>query len=506
MKNCPNCQRPLPEDAHFCQYCGMVMPQKKKKAVWPWILLAVLLVGAAAAAALLIPGMLANNRWQEQYDLGADYLKDGEYEDALEAFLEAIEIDPEHPEAYLGAADACVAQGDLEEAERILKKGIRKTDDDDLEDALEDLEEPANIPTEMMPSDGPVPTSPMEEAAEYALRIGRHTRSGAELNYYYYDAVNSFTTAYWDYLSYFLDPTVPLDRQMYDESTDMTWADYFLEIAVDNAVTSHLLCDQADMAGFDLNREERARLDSQWESVALFASYYGYADAEEYLRAMYGSGATEESYREYLERECKRDAYYTERLRTMATLEDARAALAADSSLYSEYAGVYLVDVRHILILPTGGTYDSVTGMTSYSDAEWNAAYEKAEEIYLMWQASGSTEEAFAEFAAAYTEDYASAEAGGLYQDVYPGQMVMAFDEWCFDPGRQVGDSGIVRTEYGYHILYFCGGNDLTYQETLVLEELRAEAMSSWLEELRAGTDVELASTQGIPLDMILQD
>lgn len=507
MKQCTKCGAALTDDAQFCQYCGNVMQTKKKKVIWPWILLAVLLVAAVAAAALLIPGMLANNRWQEQYDLAAEYLEDGDYEDALEAFLEAINLDPERAEAYLGAAEAYMAQGDREEAERILKKGIRKTDDGDLEDALEDLkepDEPANIPTES-PSAGPIPMEPAVEA-EYALYVDGYTLSGVELNYYYYNAVNEFANTYWDYLSYFLDPTVPLDQQMYDESAGMTWADYFLETAVENAVSSILLCKDAEVAGFYLDREQKTQLDSLWENTQLYASYYGYVNAEEYLQAMYGPDATEESYREYLERSALSDAYYMACYQDMCTLEDARAALQADSSLYAEYAGVYLVDVRHILVIPTGGDYDSTTGLTSYSEEEWAAGYAEAEDIYRMWQESGGSEEAFAEFAAVYTEDYASAETGGLYRDVFPGQMVQAFDSWCFEAGRQVGDSGIVRTEYGYHILYFCGRGELTYQEQLVLEELRLETMTGWLEELRAGADVELGSTRYLELDLILQD
>ena len=33
--------------------------------------------------------------------------------------------------------------------------------------------------------------------------------------------------------------------------------------------------------------------------------------------------------------------------------------------------------------------------------------------------------------------------------------MVDAFDKWCFDEARQPGDHGIVKTSYGYHIMYF---------------------------------------------------
>jgi len=34
--------------------------------------------------------------------------------------------------------------------------------------------------------------------------------------------------------------------------------------------------------------------------------------------------------------------------------------------------------------------------------------------------------------------------------------MVEAFNDWCFDPAREAGDHAIVKTPYGYHIMYFC--------------------------------------------------
>jgi hypothetical protein len=35
--------------------------------------------------------------------------------------------------------------------------------------------------------------------------------------------------------------------------------------------------------------------------------------------------------------------------------------------------------------------------------------------------------------------------------------MVEEFDAWCFDANRKVGDYGLVKTTYGYHIMFFCG-------------------------------------------------
>ena len=44
--------------------------------------------------------------WQEKYDLGVRYLKDGNYEEAVIAFTAAIEIDPKNPDAYTARGGA----------------------------------------------------------------------------------------------------------------------------------------------------------------------------------------------------------------------------------------------------------------------------------------------------------------------------------------------------------------------------------------------------------------
>ena len=92
--------------------------------------------------------------WQEQYDLGQRYLSDGDYEEAVVAFLAAVEIDPKRPEAYLGAAEAYIGMDDSHAARKILREGLRQTDDPSLEEALEDIdreEETTPAPTEQQP-------------------------------------------------------------------------------------------------------------------------------------------------------------------------------------------------------------------------------------------------------------------------------------------------------------------------------------------------------------------
>ncbi|MBR6826094.1 MAG: hypothetical protein IKM59_06055, partial [Oscillospiraceae bacterium] len=66
-------------------------------------------------------------------------------------------------------------------------------------------------------------------------------------------------------------------------------------------------------------------------------------------------------------------------------------------------------------------------------------------------------------------------------------------NDWCFDPARQVGDHGIVKTSYGFHIMYFSGQTETrawydTAAEELSYEQLQA-FMDSCMEEYPLSVD-----------------
>ena len=139
-----------------------------------------------------------------------------------------------------------------------------------------------------------------------------------------------------------------------------------------------------------------------------------------------------------------------------------------------------LVDVRHILVSFEGGTTDSTTGAVTYSDKEKAAAKTKAEEILAAFNAGEKTEEAFGALATEKTTDSGSKATGGLYEEVYPGQMVPAFNDWCFDSARKTGDTGIVETEYGYHVMYFVDTCETTFRDLMIESTLRNNELSAW--------------------------
>ena len=150
-----------------------------------------------------------------------------------------------------------------------------------------------------------------------------------------------------------------------------------------------------------------------------------------------------------------------------------------------------------------GGTTDE-NGSTTYSDDEKNAAKEKAEAILKEWEGGAKTEESFGELAKEKTTDPGSQETGGLYEAIYPGQMVTAFNDWCFDETRKAGDTGIVQTDYGYHVMYFSGDNETTYRDYMVKNALLEKNITEWQEALNEATVVEAKNTDHIDREMVL--
>jgi len=163
-----------------------------------------------------------------------------------------------------------------------------------------------------------------------------------------------------------------------------------------------------------------------------------------------------------------------------------------------------MINVRHILVQPAGGTTDPNTGATTYSEEEMAAAKASAEELLSQWQSGDATEESFAALAIEHSADTGSAVNGGLIENVYPGQMVVNFNDWCFDDSRKTGDFGIVESNYGYHIMFFVGNSDMNYRDYMISSELRSADVETWFNGLIEATTITDGNFKYLPLDMVL--
>jgi hypothetical protein len=147
-------------------------------------------------------------------------------------------------------------------------------------------------------------------------------------------------------------------------------------------------------------------------------------------------------------------------------------------------ADVKPYNVRHILI-----SVDRATG----TDEEKKAAEDKAKEILSSYESGEKTEDAFAELARQNSED-SNAGTGGLYEDVPPGQMVSEFENWALDSVRKPGDTGIVQTQYGFHIMYFVGYGDEAVWYDSVSKRIANDETIAWSSAITADSKVEYNS------------
>ena len=159
-----------------------------------------------------------------------------------------------------------------------------------------------------------------------------------------------------------------------------------------------------------------------------------------------------------------------------------------------------LVNVRHILVGFEGEAQEDGT----YSDEVKEAAKTKAEEILNEWKSGDANEDSFAALANEKSTDNGSNANGGLYENVYPGQMVAAFNDWCFDASRKPGDTDIVETNYGYHVMYFSSTSDQTYRDYQIVNNLRNTDMENWYQSLVENYTVTMGDTSYMRKDIVL--
>ena len=529
-----------------------------------------------------------------------------------------------------------------------------------------------------------------------AVTIGEHKLSTADLTYFYFDAIseyqqtvyNQYYSSFGNYWSYMLgfDTTKPLNEQMYDEKEGKTWADHFIDTAIDTAKDTYALYDDAVAKGHTFTEEEQANLDSYLESMELYATYYGYSSVKSYLRSNYGNGATEKNYNEYYrvcslassylskyhedleydledyrayekdkfddystlsyiyysmkyntylgegtksedgktttwtdeEKNAARDAMKADleallagevkdkesfdkaiqaweinkpkeednkesdsssssssssstatKLPTSTEVKDAfinsislqesavnwlketktvdgkvqTARVAGELKAFEVYTyedkkdlpddhkhgddcgcsrtidgytivlfterddnEVKMANVRHILVKFQGGTKDK-DGNVTYSDEEKKTAKEEAEKLLKQWQEGKADEESFGELANKESDDQnGKVTNGGLYEDIYPGQMVKAFEEWCFAEGRKTGDTGIVETEYGYHVMFYSSTDEMSYRDLMIDTDLRAEDTEKWHDSLSEKVTCVTENLKYMDYDYVLQE
>lgn len=301
-----------------------------------------------------------------------------------------------------------------------------------------------------------------------ATAAGKELTNG-QLQVYYWLQFYSFMENYSYYLSSFgLDYTKPLSSQFVPD-TDTTWEQYFLDLALSTWHRYQVLAVKAEETGFQPPLDLQEQVDLVKNNLEQTAQAYEFESVEALIQGDMGPGSSLQDYLDYMKTYYHGVSYFESLYNQVETTDEAIKAYflenaeAMETNYHVTMDSGNVVDVRHILFCPEGGM-ENEDGTVTYSDEEWAACLAKAQAALDSWKAGEATEESFAALAAEQTEDSGSQSTGGLYTSVYKGQMMEGFENWCFDESRQSGDTGLVQTPYGYHVMYFVAAEQGWYR------------------------------------------
>ncbi len=314
-----------------------------------------------------------------------------------------------------------------------------------------------------------------------AAVTGEHELNSVQLAYYYTDFINnqfnewksSFGSSYSTYIKMMgLDISKPLDKQIHDEKTGETWADYFLNEALEKAKSDYALYDKATAESFKLSEDEQKSLDAIASNMELYAMYYGYKNADKFLVGTYGFGADVDSYKHYNEVATIASAYYNKYSEDLSY--DDEAIRKHEKDKYNDYSAFdfarYYVSTSDYI---KGGTKDE-NGHMVYTDAEKEAAIKAAKEVADLLAESKNVEALDKAVAGlAINKDKKDAASTKSTNLMYP-QVPTAIQSWLADEKRVENDIAVIANETtskdedgkeiketaGYYVVLFQGRND----------------------------------------------
>ena len=212
-----------------------------------------------------------------------------------------------------------------------------------------------------------------------------------------------------------------------------TWGEFMVSQVIDEIRQFYILCSLAKDNDISISEETSKQIEEDVAQISAYAESTGMS-TEAYIRQLWGENMTVDQLKNLLKRLYLADMYSGDYIENYQFAEGELA----------------LPTVRHILYsAPINGIQEA-----DATEEEIEAARVKAEETLERIAAYEDMvligDEHLRNGIALESAEYT----------VSKGQMVPEFEQWCFDPEREIGDKDIVRTDYGFHVIFFVGTKD----------------------------------------------
>lgn len=145
-----------------------------------------------------------------------------------------------------------------------------------------------------------------------------------------------------------------------------------------------------------------------------------------------------------------------------------------------DYVTVYMLAVAPAKnTTPLAQMYHLFLSTDSYGDKTALDALEK--EIMDAFRAGDGTADSFRALVREYTADFTTLD-GTFWEFEESPSINEDFTKWCFDDARKAGDVGTIASDYGRHIVYYVGAEEMWRAQ--VLSSVQNDASASTTEQL----------------------
>jgi hypothetical protein len=209
-------------------------------------------------------------------------------------------------------------------------------------------------------------------------------------------------------------------------------AEQLRDTAIKETAYFRTLVSKATEMGLTLSEDDMQTIDGMLTQMIPYYAMMAGVSEEEYVQGSFGVSLEEYSM-------LINDMMLCDRL-TYELMEQADATDEETKALYENDPDRFnSVTVRHVLFLYEG---------TDEQNPRTQEESKKLAEETLERIKNG---EDIGDLAAELTDDTASASTGGEYTFTHNDSFVDEFKDWAFE--AEVGDTGIVETMYGYHVM-----------------------------------------------------
>lgn len=285
------------------------------------------------------------------------------------------------------------------------------------------------------------------------ITVGGEKITKVEFDYNYAMARSSFISQNSYYLSMMGMDTSTIDDQMY--STDLTFRDYFEQLAVGNIQSTKAMKAEAQAAGFTYDTD--AEYEETMQDLKDRAGENG-TTLNKYLKSVFGSYATQSRLEDVIREGILTTAYYEQVAEASGPSEEEIV------SYYQENKQSYDLVDYHMTIVEADLPTAAPDGSTTVDENGNEVAYKPTEE-----EIAGAMADARETADAA--EDTIMAD-GDSYEGQSSSSVNYLIREWLFDETRVKGDTTVVEDTTGNR--YLIVGFDQRYRDETPTVDMRA--------------------------------